>query len=78
MALAGGAVSRFQAAYIGGIDLLQTLEKLYRRRLPVLLAQTTSVRPTLEPTQEPEVKQTVREFVADAKDDEISFLDDIE
>lgn len=78
MALAGGSVSRFQAGYIGGIDLLQTLEKLHRRRLPVLLAQTTSIRPKLEPAPEPELTAVVREFVADAEDDEISFLDDIE
>lgn len=78
MALAGGAISRFQAGYIGGIDLLQTLEKLHRRRLPVLLAQTTSIRPTLEPAPELEMTMVVREFVADAVDDEISFLDDIE
>lgn len=82
MAVAGGTISHFQAGYIGGTDLLQTLEKLYRRRLPVLLAQTTSVRPKLEPksapTPDPELKPVVREFVADIEDDEISFLDDIE
>ncbi len=80
MAIAGGTISHFQAGYIGGTDLLQTLEKLYRRRLPVLLAQTTSIRPKLEPepTAAPESKPVVREFVADAEDDEISFLDDIE
>lgn len=87
MAIAGGATSHFQAAFIGGTDLHQALETLHHRRLPVLLAQTTSIRPTLQPTEE--TPQTVREFVTDTRDeiafvdndeadDEISFLDDIE
>ncbi len=80
MALAGGTNSHFQAAFIGGTDLLQTLEPLHRRRLPVLLAQPTTIRPVLEPkpTTEPITppKPPVRDFVADM-DDEISFLDDI-
>ncbi len=75
LALAGGSMSHFQAAYIGGTDLLQAIEPLHRRQLPVLLAQPTTIRPVLEPTSKP--NQTVRDFVADA-DDEISFLDDDE
>lgn len=93
IAFAGGSVSHFQAAFIGGTDLLQTLETLHHRRLPVLVAQTTSIRPTLQPSEEE--PPTVREFVTDTRDeiafveeygeesqndqdDEISFLDDIE
>jgi S-DNA-T family DNA segregation ATPase FtsK/SpoIIIE len=87
IAFAAGGVSHFQAAFIGGSDLLQTLETLHHRRLPVLLAQTTSIRPTLPPAEE--TTPTMREFVTDTRDeiafvdenntdDEISFLDDIE
>lgn len=86
LALAGGSMSHFQAAYIGGTDLLQAIEPLHRRQLPILLAQPTTIRPVLEPTSKPD--QAVRDFVADTddtisfmdvmEDDEISFLDDIE
>lgn len=91
LALAGGTISHFQAAYIGGTDLLQAIEPLYRRQLPVLLAHPTTIRPVLAPVPAANDQPTVRSFVADENDavsfaqdaaddpdDEISFLDDIE